>query len=736
MALLALPSVSFNLPDTPPQGSSILTVAQAAEERRRRGTSTTTSGEPVELELEFESEGLAVWHDDDDELAAVRDANGVIYEVEEVLGCGATSEVFKVADPQGQRLAMKVVPRGRFMEAEASALQRLEHPNVVRFYGAASAPKYKLAFLFFEFIDGGQLCDMTPDGRLIGERWSEAEARRVFVDLASAVAHLHQNGVVHRDIKPQNCLRRRTGEVVLCDFGASDIPSEKDDTTRRTAGTPFFYPPEASSGQNFGTKAQDAWALAVTLYLLMYGHVPYGCGSRNMLELPERVMCDELALDVPGVNVSPACRDFLRQALEKSLTARIGLRSMLHNQWLTGRRKGGSLFLSDMLLSPANDDGCLLEAEWSRGENDELMSTLIKPRNSTPAWSEEATSFTALSASVSMREQFTRRSATPRDSFVPELDTADDDSERELRVLVANDDTNERNHLVRRITSVSKQGVRHQKVDVCGDSALLKQVIRGSYDIVFMPLHTFCGDAAGVANAIREREATTAFSRRVKLVATAQAPSDEETETALEAGVDEVLETPAHLARLISLLTGVGWATKLRREVDLDTMYDNSSAFDSQCRDYDRSQPPTPSEKAGSPRVSLSPCMKTLALPSPPRQAPRRPTGPPGFNFRRQPSSRVSGSSRGADITNPGSPSFQTAGSSVTLHCAVEMLPTPASERTEANTEVPPPAVQVGLVGRLHTAIRMATTSEAADSSRKETPTYTSPKKPPVLPRV
>jgi len=190
-----------------------------------RSPLTVDTREAVELELVFDAEGLAVWNDDEGELAAVRDAEGVFYEVLEPLGRGATAEVFLVADPEGRKRAMKVLSRGRFSQAEASALERLEHPNVVRFYGAATSPKYRRAFLFFEYIDGGQLCDMTPEGRLIGERWEEEEVRQVLMDLVSAVAHLHQNGVVHRDIKPQNCLRRKTGEVVLCDFGASERPS-------------------------------------------------------------------------------------------------------------------------------------------------------------------------------------------------------------------------------------------------------------------------------------------------------------------------------------------------------------------------------------------------------------------------------------------------------------------------------------------------------------------------------
>eukprot|EP00756_Hemistasia_phaeocysticola_P018501 Hpha_TRINITY_DN15600_c0_g2::TRINITY_DN15600_c0_g2_i1::g.97771::m.97771 len=151
----------------------------------------------------YESSTLAVWHDDDGELIAVRDADGTIYRVSELAGAGATGSVYKVTDPAGRVLAMKVMPRGRYAEAEVRALEKLRHQNVMRLEGVARDTVFRQAFLFFEFIDGGELCNMTSEGKLVGSRWTETAARRVLLDLAASVAHLHQNDVVHRDIKPQ-----------------------------------------------------------------------------------------------------------------------------------------------------------------------------------------------------------------------------------------------------------------------------------------------------------------------------------------------------------------------------------------------------------------------------------------------------------------------------------------------------------------------------------------------------
>eukprot|EP00756_Hemistasia_phaeocysticola_P034639 Hpha_TRINITY_DN16534_c0_g1::TRINITY_DN16534_c0_g1_i1::g.133545::m.133545 len=564
-------------------------IISAVLSKLERGTclATSTTESYMQLEQMFDSDTLAVWNDETGELAAVKDAKGTLYEVEERVGEGVTGEVFKVADPDGERFAMKVVPQGRIVKAEVKALERLQHPNVVKFHGAATSPDFPQAFLFFEFIDGGQLCDVTSDGKLIGEQWSERKVRLVAMDLVSAVFHLHQKGVAHRDIKPQNCLLRRNGEVVLCDFGASEKASEKNDTTRRTAGTPFFHPPEATSGQQFGTKAQDAWGLGVTLYLLLHGEVPFGSGAKNGVELQERMMNDEL---VSVAQLSPGCRDFLERTLEKNITARMGVRGMRHHPWLMGNKApqvSARSILASPLVSGVNklDVSSLGRSIRSVGEvivhreSDDLVSTPLPQRVGQPApWSEKVMSFSALSTTVLS------------DGF---CEMPEEEGEL-LRVLVANDDTNERTHLVRRITSVSKQGEKQQTVDVCGD-AVLQQLDRVSYQVVFLPLHTFLGDAAELAEAIRAwEECTTGERGRIKLVATAPRPTEEQVRDALEAGIDDVLETPARLSKLCGILQEVGWATRLREEIDLDEMYDSGSAFDTQCRDVDENHPLSP----------------------------------------------------------------------------------------------------------------------------------------------
>eukprot|EP00756_Hemistasia_phaeocysticola_P009741 Hpha_TRINITY_DN14944_c0_g1::TRINITY_DN14944_c0_g1_i1::g.144721::m.144721 len=585
--------------------------------------------------LAFEDDSLAVWIDEDDDTVAVRDPAGMVYEVEGLLGRGMTGEVFKVSDMSEQFFAMKVVKR-RDAIAESAALHQLRHPNVVRLVSEARSEEYKQAFLFFEFIEGGQLCDINEMGELIGERFTEDSARAVLLDLVSGVAHLHQNNVVHRDIKPSNCLRRLTGSVVLCDFGASEFPDDND-LSRRAVGTPFFYPPEACSGKHFGTRAQDAWALGVTLYLLLFGRVPYGHGARNMRELLKRLESDTLDFHVPGVVISPECRVFLEQTLQKDMTSRLGLAGMIHNRWLTkGLPKAirpkaipaaldnffdSPLFLpasgesqsltslpSPLSLPPFSPSGTGHETILRRSSIDnKLKRTYVRRANgAAKTGTEEARRF-----SVSGEEAASSPFGTPEG----------EDGAGVLRVLVANDDSQERNHLVRRIATVTKNGTWKQVIDVCGDS-VVQQLSRGrKYAIVFIPLYTLASSAAVLTRSIRKWENSRGVSTPVKVCVVARTTTttrlDEELQ---ESGVDRVLRMPAKLRELRGLLKEVGWATKVRREMDRRELYDNKNAYDLQCLQIDRGRE-TPFESPNSELVAQNFSLGGIQQPSSTRRA-------------------------------------------------------------------------------------------------------------------
>lgn len=125
------------------------------------------------------------------------------------------------------------------------------------------------------------------------------QARNIFRDLVLGIEYrecslisslriVHAQGIVHRDIKPDNLLLDSNDVLKIVDFGVSEIFT-KDDRLKSTSGSPAFASPELSSPgiSNASGKAADIWAMGITLYALIYGHLPFS--DQNILELYENI---------------------------------------------------------------------------------------------------------------------------------------------------------------------------------------------------------------------------------------------------------------------------------------------------------------------------------------------------------------------------------------------------------------------------------------------------------------
>eukprot|EP00756_Hemistasia_phaeocysticola_P031279 Hpha_TRINITY_DN16342_c3_g1::TRINITY_DN16342_c3_g1_i5::g.58405::m.58405/K07359/CAMKK2; calcium/calmodulin-dependent protein kinase kinase 2 len=535
------------------------------------------------LKTVFESDELNVWEDQTGELALLEVQElGRVFHIVKKLGEGATSEVFEVVDTEGATFAVKIVHCEAHAKAEASSLRRLQHKNVVRFEGKVSAPDHPLVYLFFEFVGGGPICELTPYGELVGKPWAEEDARRAMIDLVAAVAHLHQHNVVHRDIKPENCLVRETGEVVLCDFGASSRPKNGDDSTRKTVGTPFFQPPEACTGRRFPTKGQDAWALGVTLYVLIFGRVPFGCGARNVLELSKSLAEGTLDLDDPFVTITPECKEFLRQLLEKDLTQRMGVGEMVRHPWLARRPCTQPLptpRCRQQSVSPLHsrsDSVWSFSRKTSLNSGDRLVPVLVQlshKRAFSPAfWGVK-----------------TVRTFPPREEVGSTAEGSD-----EMRVLIVDDDHTTRSHLGRRLSAVTEVGSKQQTIYECanGDIAL-QEVLTGNYAAVFIRMHMVSCSAMDFAQAVRK----AGMEKPCVLVAMTRKPG-EQREAALNSGLDDLVNLPPRMTMLRRHLDAIGWTTKAR--VNREQIYQPDSAYDVMCRDIDDRRPSRNSRRRGS----------------------------------------------------------------------------------------------------------------------------------------
>ena len=201
------------------------------------------------------------------------------YQILDELGAGGMGKVYRARDVSLERVvALKVLPAGhakdptfvqRFVK-EARAAARLNHPNIVQIYNFGSVEG--TYYLAMEFVDGRSL-----GSHLRERRFTEAEAIGIARQVCKALAVAHAEGLIHRDIKPDNLMLTTRGEVKLVDLGIAKRLDEDQAITQtgHSMGTPHYISPEQIRGQKDIDARADIYSLGATLYHLVTGHTPY-----------------------------------------------------------------------------------------------------------------------------------------------------------------------------------------------------------------------------------------------------------------------------------------------------------------------------------------------------------------------------------------------------------------------------------------------------------------------------
>jgi len=203
------------------------------------------------------------------------------------LGKGAMATVYKARQISLDRIvAVKVLPKRmsenpEFVERfykEGRAAARLSHNNIVQAIDVGSTPD-GYHFFVMEFVEGKTLYDVMaapPAGD--GRNFSEAEALDITIQMADALAHAHQRGLVHRDVKPKNILLTPERVAKLTDLGLARATDDKEAAqleAGKAYGTPYYISPEQIRGDLDIDYRADIYSLGATMYHLVTGRPPF-----------------------------------------------------------------------------------------------------------------------------------------------------------------------------------------------------------------------------------------------------------------------------------------------------------------------------------------------------------------------------------------------------------------------------------------------------------------------------
>jgi serine/threonine-protein kinase len=267
-----------------------------------------------------------------DWIETLRAALGSQYAIERLLGQGGMGAVYLGRDLTLDRpVAIKVISpevasnatvRDRFLQ-EARAVARLRHPNIVSVYSAGESNG--LAYFVMEYVPGESLRDLlTRDGPVTGER-----AETILREIALALDYAHAQGLVHRDVKPENILLdAHSGRALLTDFGVARA-FEKEGGLTQTGmilGSPRYMAPEQASGDRAIDGRSDLYALALVGYEVYTGAPVVQSGTvasmlvKHLTETP-----------APLIEKSDAVPAHVALAIDH------GLRKNPDERWQTGR---------------------------------------------------------------------------------------------------------------------------------------------------------------------------------------------------------------------------------------------------------------------------------------------------------------------------------------------------------------------------------------------------------------
>ncbi|KAL2261244.1 hypothetical protein VTK26DRAFT_4515 [Humicola hyalothermophila] len=291
---------------------------------------------------------------------AVQDPGLKDYRLGDCIGKGAFGSVYKAFNwGTGEAVAVKQikladVPKSelRMIEAEIDLLKNLHHDNIVKYIGFVKTAD--CLNIILEYCENGSLHSIC---KAYG-KFPENLVGVYMTQVLHGLQYLHDQGVIHRDIKGANILTTKDGTVKLADFGVSTSTLAGPDKEAQVVGTPYWMAPEIIQLSG-ATSASDIWSVGCTVIELLQGKPPY----HNLAAMPAlfAIVNDDHPPLPEGV--SPAARDFLMQCFQKDPNLRVSARKLLRHAWITGCRRSDA----PVAKAPSNFSQAVEEVkQWNK----------------------------------------------------------------------------------------------------------------------------------------------------------------------------------------------------------------------------------------------------------------------------------------------------------------------------------------------------------------------------------
>ena len=241
-----------------------------------------------------------------------------LYYIDHLIAEGGTAKVYWGIDRRsGFPVAIKelkirhfknTVIREKFKNVETQLYLYMQHPNIPRLVDFIDMHEQEKLFIIMEFIQGKSL-----EQYIYGEIGliPEEKALPMFIDILDTVAYLHNNGVLHLDIKSNNIMLQPNGKIKLLDMGIASRMSDASDSTG--FGTPAYMPPEQSEKRQCG-RYTDIFALGIMLFEMLTGTIPFA--GQTTSEIRQKIKFDP----TPQMNsIYPIIKPQLQSIVEKAL---------------------------------------------------------------------------------------------------------------------------------------------------------------------------------------------------------------------------------------------------------------------------------------------------------------------------------------------------------------------------------------------------------------------------------